>query len=245
MHLRPVYFACGRSSAACCTPTNCRWHHLWGLAMYRQPCQHLCGVTFLRAACFDCHYTFVTPWCARACVSAPATQCCKHFPPVFRHFFLEAFPDPCEWFEARTRYTRSTAVASMAGAVIGLGDRHLGNILLDMHSAEVSAHSVWLLLTAVAVAVRGHGPGCSAGSHTLPHGPVVSGMLPAQTWGSGHGYVSISLWASRSLGAAMTSVCMHGPAYLPTCLLSCLLACLCAAHTACGSGGAHRPGHCL
>jgi phosphatidylinositol kinase/protein kinase (PI-3 family) len=64
-------------------------------------------------------------------------QCCQHFPPVFRQFFLEAFPHPSDWFEARTRYTRSTAVASMAGAVIGLGDRHLGNILLDMNSAEV------------------------------------------------------------------------------------------------------------
>lgn len=64
-------------------------------------------------------------------------QCCQHFPPVFRQFFLEAFPYPSDWFEARTRYTRSTAVASMAGAVIGLGDRHLGNILLDMNSAEV------------------------------------------------------------------------------------------------------------
>lgn len=68
-------------------------------------------------------------------------QCCKSFPPVFRHFFLEAFLHPADWFEARTRYTRSTAVASMAGAVIGLGDRHLGNILLDMHTAEVCSNT--------------------------------------------------------------------------------------------------------
>lgn len=80
--------------------------------------------------------------CVVGCVLAapPSTvhlQCCKQFQPVLHNFFLEAFPHPSEWFEARTRYTRSTAVASMAGAVIGLGDRHMGNILLDMHTAEV------------------------------------------------------------------------------------------------------------
>lgn len=66
-------------------------------------------------------------------------QCCQNYQPVLHNFFLEGFPHPSEWFEARTRYTRSTAVASMAGAVIGLGDRHMGNILLDMHTAEVGA----------------------------------------------------------------------------------------------------------
>lgn len=159
-----------------------------------------------------------------ACFSAPVTQCCKHFPPVFRHFFLEAFPDPSEWFEARTRYTRSTAVASMAGAVIGLGDRHLGNILLDMHSAEVSAQGVWFLLTAVAVAVRGHGPGCSAGLHTLPHGPVGSGMLPAHTWGSGRGY---GQFVGIQVFGGLPYYSLHARACLPTCLATCLPTCMC------------------
>jgi hypothetical protein len=67
------------------------------------------------------------------------TQVSDRYPPVFHHWFLEACPDPAAWFEARTRYTRSTAVASMAGAIIGLGDRHLGNILLDLSTAEVRA----------------------------------------------------------------------------------------------------------
>jgi ataxia telangiectasia mutated family protein len=60
-----------------------------------------------------------------------------HFPPVFHNFFLERFAQPATWFTARTAYTRSTAVNSMAGAVIGLGDRHLNNVLVDLATAEV------------------------------------------------------------------------------------------------------------
>ncbi|KAF6252289.1 hypothetical protein COO60DRAFT_542235 [Scenedesmus sp. NREL 46B-D3] len=63
--------------------------------------------------------------------------CMAHFPPVFHNFFLERFPQPAAWFAARTAYTRSTAVNSMAGAVIGLGDRHLNNVLVDLATAEV------------------------------------------------------------------------------------------------------------
>lgn len=59
------------------------------------------------------------------------------FPPVLHHFLLEGFPSPPAWFEARTAYTRSAAVSSIAGAVLGLGDRHTNNILLDLDTAEV------------------------------------------------------------------------------------------------------------
>ena len=38
------------------------------------------------------------------------------------HWFLERWPTPEEWLRARSAYTRSTAVASMVGHVIGLGD---------------------------------------------------------------------------------------------------------------------------
>eukprot|EP00775_Hariotina_reticulata_P004991 gene4991-5233_t len=61
----------------------------------------------------------------------------SNFPAVLHHFFLERFSQPARWFEARTAYTRSTAVNSMAGFIIGLGDRHMGNILIDLTSAEV------------------------------------------------------------------------------------------------------------
>ena len=35
------------------------------------------------------------------------------------------------WFERRTNFTRSLAVMSMVGYILGLGDRHPSNLLLD------------------------------------------------------------------------------------------------------------------
>ena len=53
------------------------------------------------------------------------------------NFFLENFREPGTWFEKRLTYTRATAANSMAGHLIGLGDRHSQNILVDRKSAEV------------------------------------------------------------------------------------------------------------
>ena len=35
------------------------------------------------------------------------------------------------WLERRTNFTRSLAVMSMVGYILGLGDRHPSNIMLD------------------------------------------------------------------------------------------------------------------
>lgn len=56
--------------------------------------------------------------------------------PCFHLWFLDQFPDPTQWLEARTRFTRSAAVWSAVGHVIGLGDRHTQNILLDITNGE-------------------------------------------------------------------------------------------------------------
>ncbi|KAK0859362.1 Serine/threonine-protein kinase tel1 [Friedmanniomyces endolithicus] len=61
---------------------------------------------------------------------------CDQLPPVLRHFFFERFDDPDEWFEKRTAYTRTTAAISILGHVLGLGDRHCQNILLDEKTGE-------------------------------------------------------------------------------------------------------------
>ncbi|XP_038077010.1 serine-protein kinase ATM-like [Patiria miniata] len=61
----------------------------------------------------------------------------KRFQPVFRHFFLEKFPDPAVWLERRLAYTRSVATSSIVGYVVGLGDRHVQNILIDCNLAEL------------------------------------------------------------------------------------------------------------
>ena len=61
----------------------------------------------------------------------------KHFKPVLRHFFTERHKLPLVWFETRLNYSRSVATTSIIGHVLGLGDRHISNILLDNVSGEV------------------------------------------------------------------------------------------------------------
>lgn len=60
----------------------------------------------------------------------------NHFRPVMRFFFMENFLDPQEWFQKRLNYSRSTAAISMLGHILGVGDRHGHNILLDQRSGE-------------------------------------------------------------------------------------------------------------
>jgi len=42
-----------------------------------------------------------------------------------------------EWHDRREAYTRSTAANSMVGLILGIGDRHSQNILIDEKTAEV------------------------------------------------------------------------------------------------------------
>ncbi|KAK7350621.1 hypothetical protein VNO77_09440 [Canavalia gladiata] len=64
-------------------------------------------------------------------------EVCKNFRPVMHYFFLERFLQPAEWFEKRLAYSRSVAASSMVGYIVGLGDRHSMNILIDQATAEV------------------------------------------------------------------------------------------------------------
>ncbi|MCJ1313627.1 Serine/threonine-protein kinase tel1 [Agyrium rufum] len=64
-------------------------------------------------------------------------QVTEKFNPVMRFFFMERFENPDEWFARRLAYTRSTAAISILGHVLGLGDRHGHNILLDEKTGEV------------------------------------------------------------------------------------------------------------
>ena len=41
------------------------------------------------------------------------------------------------WVERRIKFARSLAVMSMVGYILGLGDRHLSNLMLDQLSGEV------------------------------------------------------------------------------------------------------------
>jgi serine/threonine-protein kinase ATR len=60
----------------------------------------------------------------------------KPYPPLFYWWFVSHFQDPHSWYEARTRFTTSAAAWSAVGHVIGLGDRHSENILIDTTTGE-------------------------------------------------------------------------------------------------------------
>eukprot|EP00066_Takifugu_rubripes_P017315 XP_011606581.1 PREDICTED: serine-protein kinase ATM [Takifugu rubripes] len=65
------------------------------------------------------------------------SEVCKNFRPVFRYFCMERFLDPAVWMEKRLAYTRSVATSSIVGYIVGLGDRHIQNILIDEQTAEL------------------------------------------------------------------------------------------------------------
>jgi len=61
----------------------------------------------------------------------------ERFKPVMRHFFTEKHKTPMSWFAMRLNYTRSVVTTSIVGHVLGLGDRHTSNILLDSSTGEI------------------------------------------------------------------------------------------------------------
>lgn len=62
--------------------------------------------------------------------------CLKPYPPLLYWYFVQHFMDPHSWYEARTQFTLSCAAWSAVGHVIGLGDRHAENILVDTSSGQ-------------------------------------------------------------------------------------------------------------
>ncbi|KAJ4806265.1 Serine/threonine-protein kinase ATR [Rhynchospora pubera] len=64
------------------------------------------------------------------------TKILPMFPPVFHKWFLTTFSEPAAWFRARLAYAHTTAVWSMVGHIVGLGDRHGENILFDSTSGD-------------------------------------------------------------------------------------------------------------
>ena len=46
-------------------------------------------------------------------------RCSLSYRPCFHLWFLEKFQDPADWLEARTTFTRSTAVWSAVGYIVG------------------------------------------------------------------------------------------------------------------------------
>lgn len=46
-------------------------------------------------------------------------ECLVRYPAVFHEWFLEAFPEPTSWLRGRLAYSRTSAVMSIAGFVLG------------------------------------------------------------------------------------------------------------------------------
>jgi len=91
-------------------------------------------------------------------------EICSSFQPVLREFFSEFSSDAASWVRSRRLYAMSLAVTSMVSYVLGIGDRHAQNLLLDCgreHTGElvhidfgVSFEQGWLLPTPEIVPFR-------------------------------------------------------------------------------------------
>lgn len=60
----------------------------------------------------------------------------KKIDPVLHSYFSDHFVTPDNWYDSRQRYTRGIASSSMVGHILGLGDRHCNNILLEESTGE-------------------------------------------------------------------------------------------------------------
>ncbi|VDM58818.1 unnamed protein product [Angiostrongylus costaricensis] len=69
--------------------------------------------------------------------SATFRQACALFKPVFRHFFYHHCRTVNQWTSMIDNYRRSLAQWSIATYVIGLGDRHLSNILFEIDTCKL------------------------------------------------------------------------------------------------------------
>lgn len=80
---------------------------------------------------------------SEACASMPAgagvftDKILPKFPAVLHEWFVDMFAEPEAWYAARMRYARSCAVMSIVGHMLGLGDRHGENVLLEAGSGGV------------------------------------------------------------------------------------------------------------
>ena len=71
-----------------------------------------------------CQDVFVSQGDLRRAALLFEDLCLKPNPPLLFWWFVQNFPNPHAWYEARTRFAQSAASWSAVGHVIGLGDRH-------------------------------------------------------------------------------------------------------------------------
>ncbi|XP_047134569.1 serine/threonine-protein kinase atr isoform X1 [Hydra vulgaris] len=74
--------------------------------------------------------------CLKTKIDIFTNQILPRYPPVFHEWFISNFTNPTKWYAARLAYSRTSAVMSMVGYTLGLGDRHGENILFDSISGD-------------------------------------------------------------------------------------------------------------
>ena len=100
-------------------------------------------IALYRAKGVKIDYNLLRNLLNEACANPPATidlftnQLLSMYFPILHEWFMENFAAPDAWYAARTRYSRSAAVASIVGHSLGLGDRHGENVLLQEESGSV------------------------------------------------------------------------------------------------------------
>ncbi|KAI8115720.1 hypothetical protein FF38_03749, partial [Lucilia cuprina] len=61
----------------------------------------------------------------------------EHTQPQMRHFWSESHLNIQRWFKAKNNWSRTNGVMSIMGYILGLGDRHASNLLLNTYTGEV------------------------------------------------------------------------------------------------------------
>lgn len=61
----------------------------------------------------------------------------KQFTPVFHYFFLERFVHPELWYHNIQNFISTLSINSIIGYIVGLGDRHLRNIMIDQKTGQL------------------------------------------------------------------------------------------------------------
>jgi ataxia telangiectasia mutated family protein len=56
---------------------------------------------------------------------------------ILYNFYQYNFFDPNLWYNAKKKYIISSAIWSMTSFLVGLGDRHLGNIMVNKETGEI------------------------------------------------------------------------------------------------------------
>lgn len=72
----------------------------------------------------------------RALRIAEYREICKHIKPVMRHWFRDTFVSSQAWYDSRVNWTRGVALLLMIGHILGLGDRHCNNVMIDTGSGD-------------------------------------------------------------------------------------------------------------